>query len=78
MTCFRHATEQLSKQDHYDFGLRAIKTVLTVAGRLVRRKSKRNEADLVAVYESQLLAHALRECSVSKLVPSGIHLFYFD
>lgn len=35
--CFQNATEQLSAQTHYDWGLRAIKTVLHVAGNMRRQ-----------------------------------------
>ena len=32
------SSRQLSQQNHYDFGLRAIKTVLQVAGEMRRNK----------------------------------------
>jgi dynein heavy chain 1 len=43
---FELMAEQLSVQSHYDWGLRALKTVLVSAGQLKRRagKLKRNQA----------------------------------
>ncbi len=53
----------LSKQNHYDWGLRAVKSVLVVAGHL-----KRAEPELD---EETLLMRALRDFNVPKIVQAS-------
>ncbi|NXE97067.1 DYH10 protein, partial [Menura novaehollandiae] len=64
---YKLAKEQLSKQHHYDFGLRALKSVLVMAGEL-----KRGSADLS---EEVVLMRALRDMNLPKFVFEDVPLF---
>lgn len=88
--CFQNATEQLSAQTHYDWGLRAIKTVLCVAGTLRRQETVFFSLFAVTIHkfiitqasigtktvaEANLFVKALRESSITKLVAPDIPIF---
>lgn len=62
ITIFTLSRQLLSKQLHYDWGLRALKTILTVAGRLVFEEGSVSEAG-----ESEILIKAVRINTISKL-----------
>uniref|UniRef100_A0A8C2JKF3 Dynein heavy chain 10, axonemal-like n=1 Tax=Cyprinus carpio TaxID=7962 RepID=A0A8C2JKF3_CYPCA len=64
---YKLAREQLSKQSHYDFGLRALKSVLVMAGEL-----KRGSPDLS---EDVVLMRALRDMNLPKFVFEDVPLF---
>ncbi|KAH6585240.1 hypothetical protein BASA61_006968 [Batrachochytrium salamandrivorans] len=64
---YRLAKGQLSKQYHYDFGLRALKSVLVMAGSL-----KRGSPDLS---EDVVLMRALRDMNLPKFVFEDVPLF---
>uniref|UniRef100_A0A4W3HQF7 Dynein heavy chain 9, axonemal n=1 Tax=Callorhinchus milii TaxID=7868 RepID=A0A4W3HQF7_CALMI len=67
ITLYQLCKELLSKQDHYDWGLRAIKSVLVVAGSL-----KRGDPDRP---EDQVLMRALRDFNVPKIVTDDMPIF---
>jgi len=64
---YKLSSEQLSQQDHYDFGMRAVKSVLVMAGSL-----KRAEKDLD---EDVVLIRAMRDSNVPKFIKEDLPLF---
>lgn len=64
---YKLASEQLSQQDHYDFGMWAVKSVLVMAGSL---KWANPEMD-----ESAVLIRAMRDSNIPKFLWDDIPLF---
>lgn len=67
ITLYTLCKELLSKQDHYDWGLRAIKSVLVVAGSLKRGDPGRPE--------EEVLMRALRDFNIPKVVTDDMPVF---
>ena len=67
------ASQQLSQQDHYDFTLRAVGSVLSIAGNL-KRQSK-EIGDNEKRDEENILIAALRDANFPKFVMDDISLF---
>ncbi|KRW98533.1 P-loop containing nucleoside triphosphate hydrolase [Pseudocohnilembus persalinus] len=68
VTLYKLCKDLLSKQLHYDWGLRAIKSVLVVAGSF-----KRNEPEIA---EEALLMRALRDMNLPKVAFEDLFIFY--
>ncbi|XP_053403796.1 dynein axonemal heavy chain 2-like isoform X5 [Mercenaria mercenaria] len=66
-TLYTLATQQLSKQDHYDFGLRALVSVLRYAGR--KKRSNPNMSD------EELLLLSMKDMNIAKLTSVDLPLF---
>lgn len=64
---WEHVLTPVRPQDHYDWGLRAIKSVLVVAGSLKRGDPSRAE--------DQVLMRALRDFNIPKIVTDDLPVF---
>lgn len=62
ITFFQWCRESLSKQNHYDFGLRALRSTVNTTGRLVRGSTHRDEATIAMV--------ALRSSMMPRFTPA--------
>ena len=67
MLCYNLSMDLLSKADHYDWKLRAVKTTLCVAGSM-----KREAPDLS---EDKVLLRAMRDFNIGKLLKDDVGIF---
>jgi dynein heavy chain 1 len=73
---FKLCKDQLSNQSHYDFGLRALKSVLISAGSLKRGATAAGKGTMTAADETNLMIQSLVETMVPKLIASDAALFF--
>jgi len=64
---YKLSSEQLSQQDHYDFGMRALKSVLVMAGALKRSRPEHGE--------TAILICAMRDANLPKFLYEDAALF---
>jgi dynein heavy chain 1 len=73
---FDRCLAQLSKQAHYDFGLRALKSVLVSSGGLKRARLSAQDAEPMKddIVEPQIIVQSIRETIAPKLIQADVEL----
>jgi dynein heavy chain 1 len=71
---FDHCSKQLSKQAHYDFGLRALKSVLVSSGGLKRARIGDGKLGADEVVEPEIIVQSIRETIAPKLIKSDVDI----
>jgi dynein heavy chain len=67
VTIYELMLKQLSKADHYDFGMRAVKSVLNASGRIKR--------DCPELDETTVMIKAIRDMNLPKFIAEDVILF---
>lgn len=73
---FDQCSARLSKQAHYDFGLRALKSVLVSSGGLKRARLTSSEGGIGAeeVVEPEIIVQSVRETIAPKLIRNDVEI----
>ncbi|KAK2746366.1 hypothetical protein FQN57_003248 [Myotisia sp. PD_48] len=71
---FDHCADRLTKQPHYDFGLRALKSVLVSSGGLKRIRLANSDGDVGPddIVEPQIIVQSVRETIAPKLIREDV------
>ncbi|KAG6004495.1 Dynein heavy chain cytoplasmic [Claviceps maximensis] len=71
---FDQCSSQLTKQAHYDFGLRALKSVLVSSGGLKRGRLTGGNLGAEEVVEPEIIVQSIRETIAPKLIKSDVDI----
>uniref|UniRef100_A0A7S0W0F2 Cytoplasmic dynein 2 heavy chain 1 n=2 Tax=Hemiselmis TaxID=77924 RepID=A0A7S0W0F2_9CRYP len=72
---FTLSKQLLSKQQHYDWGLRALKTILLISGKLIQMEKKAASVAVDIKVEMELVIKAVRLNTLAKLTNADMHRF---